>query len=106
MILEAIQTHGLQANVAVRTLKENPSLVQQLSNYRIATEMVSTFNVAIEPITPAHLRIAQDFSATIGLLTNDSLTASTMRSLNIFDLASNDADFAVVPGVAVWQPSS
>lgn len=104
MILEAIRTHGLKPNVAVRKLKENPSLVQQLSDYRIATDMVSTFGVVVEVVTSTHLRTAQDFSATIGLLTNDSLTAAVMQSLSLTDLASNDADFSVVPGLTVWQP--
>jgi predicted nucleic acid-binding protein len=104
MILEAIRTHGLKSNVAVRKLKENPSLVQQLYDYRVATDMVSTFNVAVEPVTSIHLHSAQEFSATGGLLTNDSLTAAMMQSLSLTDLASNDPDFSVVPGVTVWQP--
>ena len=104
MILEAIRTHGLKANVAVRKLKENPSLVQQLSDYRAATAMVSTFNVSIEPVTSTHLQSAQEFSATGGLLTNDSLTAAVMQSLSLTDLASNDPDFSLVPGFNVWQP--
>ncbi len=105
MILEAIQAHGLKPNVAVRSLKENPSLVRQLSKYRIATDMVSTFNVAIEAVTAAQLRTAQEISATLGLLTNDSLAASTMQSLSLTDFASNDEDFSAVPGVIVWRPT-
>jgi len=104
MILEAIRTHGLKPNVAVRKLKENPSLVQQLADYRVATEMVSTFGVVVEAVHCTNLRTAQNFSATGGLLTNDSLTAAVMQSLSLTDLASNDADFSVVPGVTVWQP--
>lgn len=104
MILEAIRTHGFKANVAVRKLKENPSLVQQLADYRIATDMVSTFNVAVEPVTATHLHSAQTISATSGLLTNDSLTAAVMQSLSLTDLASNDPDFSLVPGFTVWQP--
>jgi predicted nucleic acid-binding protein len=78
--------------------------VQQLSDYRVATAMVSTFNVSVEPVTSTHLPIAQEFSATWGLLTNDSLTSAMMQSLSLTDLASNDPDFAVVPGFTVWQP--
>ena len=104
MILEAIRTHGLKPNLTVRKLKETPSLVQQLSDYRVATGMVSTFNVAVEPVTANHLRSAQEFSATGGLLTNDSLTAAVMQSLSLRDIASNDPDFSAVPGFTVWQP--
>jgi len=104
MILEAIQTHGLHPNTAVRKLKERPALVQQLSHYKVATEMVSSFNVVIESLTATHLRSAQAFSATYGLLTNDSLSAAVMESLALTDLASNDPDFSIVPALTIWQP--
>jgi predicted nucleic acid-binding protein len=60
--------------------------------------------VAIEPVTPAHLQTAQSLSATRGLLTNDALTAAVMQILALTDLASNDPDLSVVPGLTIWQP--
>jgi predicted nucleic acid-binding protein len=104
MLLEAIQKHGLHPHTAVRKLKENPGLVQQLSQYKIATAMVSSFNVLIEAVTATHLRSAQEFSVTSGLLTNDSLTAAVMQSLNLTELASNDPDFTILPALTIWQP--
>jgi len=104
MILEAIQTHGLQPGAAIRKLKENPALVQQLAHYKVVTEMVASFNVVVEAITSTHLRSAQGFSGAYGLLTNDSLTAAVMQSLALTDLASNDPDFAAVPALTIWQP--
>ena len=104
MILEAIQTHGLNSNTAVRKLKEKPALVQQLSRYKVGTETVRTFNVAVEAITSTHLQSAQGFSRTYGLLTNDSLTAAVMQSLTLTDIASNDPDFTLVPEITVCQP--
>jgi predicted nucleic acid-binding protein len=104
MILEAIQVHGFSSRMAVRKLKENPVLVQQLSRYRVVTETVPAFNVVVETINSTHLRTAQDLSATIGILTNDSLTAAVMQSLAITDIASNDPDFSLVPALTVWQP--
>ena len=104
MILEAIQKHGLQPHEAVRKLKGNPALVQQLSQYKVASELIPSFNVFIEAITAIHLRSAQEFSGTSGLLTNDSLTAAVMQSLTLTDLASNDPDFSVLPALTIWQP--
>ena len=104
MILEAIRTHRLVPHAAVRKLKENPALVQQLSHYKVVTETVPAFNVVVEVITSAHLRTAQGISATCGLLTNDSLTVAVMQSLALTDLASNDPDFSLVPALTVWQP--
>jgi predicted nucleic acid-binding protein len=78
MILEAIQKHGLHPHAAVRKLKENPALVKQLSQYKVASELIPSFNVFIEAVTVTHLRSAQELSGTNGLLTNDSLTAAVM----------------------------
>jgi len=66
--------------------------------------LIPSFNVFIEAITAIHLRSAQEFSGTSGLLTNDSLTAAVMQSLTLTDLASNDPDFSVLPELTIWQP--
>jgi len=104
MILEAISAFGLPSRTAIRTLKEHPTLVKQLSHYKVATEKIFAFNVVIEPITSAHLRAAQLLSGAYGLLTNDSLTAAVMQTLALTDLASNDSDLFAVPGLSIWQP--
>jgi predicted nucleic acid-binding protein len=55
MILEAIATFGFPSRTAVKQLKEHPALVKQLAHYKVVTEKIPAFNVAVEPITPAHL---------------------------------------------------
>jgi predicted nucleic acid-binding protein len=104
MILDAIRTFGLPARTAVKQLKEHSDLVRQLSLYKVAIERVSAFNIKVESVTAAHLHTAQQLSTDYGLLTNDSLTAALMRSLSVTDLASNDPDFLLIPGFAVWRP--
>jgi predicted nucleic acid-binding protein len=104
MILDAIRTLGLSARIAVKQLKEHPDRAQQLSLYKIATERISSFNIAIASVSFTHFRAAQNLSETYGLLTNDSLTAAVMRSLSLTNLASNDPDFSIVPEVTVWRP--
>src|SRR5262249_7979854 len=37
MILEAIRTSGVPSRTAVKQLKENPTLISQLSHYKLAT---------------------------------------------------------------------
>lgn len=80
------------------------SSLSSLTQCKVATEKIPAFNVTVEPITPAHLRIARSFSATHGLLTNDSLTAAVMQTLALVDLASNNLDLSTVPGLTIWQP--
>lgn len=104
MLLEAIHVFHLPSRTAVRTLKEHPELVQQLSQYKTATEKIPAFNVAIEPITPGHLRAAQTLSTTYGVLTNDSLIAAVMQELALTELASNDPDLSCLPHLTLWQP--
>lgn len=104
MILEAISAFGFASRTAVRQLKEHPALVKQLAHYKVTTEKIPAFHVAVEPVTPAHLQAAQILSATHGLLTNDSLTAAVMHTLALTDLASNDPDLSIVPGLTIWQP--
>jgi hypothetical protein len=55
MILEGVCTLGFSSRTAVKKLKENPDLVRQLSHYKVTTERIPSFNVAIEPVTFAHL---------------------------------------------------
>ncbi len=104
MILEAIQTVGLPARTAVRKLKTDPSLILQLSQYKVVTAANPDFNVVVEPVTFAHLQAAQTGSTSSGLLTNDSLSVAVMQVLALTDIASNDADLAGITGLTLWQP--
>jgi predicted nucleic acid-binding protein len=104
MLLEAIRVFGLSSRTAVKTLKEHPELVQQLSHYQVVTEQIPVFNVVVEPITLDYLRTAQRLSASHGLRTNDSLIAAVMQRLALTDFASNDRALCVVPGMTIWQP--
>lgn len=105
MILEAIRTLGFSSRTAVKKLKENVDLVRQLSHYKVATTRIPSFNVAVEPVSFIHLETAQELSTRHGLLTNDSLTAAMVQTLAVTDVASNDPDLAVVPGLTVWRPN-
>ncbi|MBI3327242.1 MAG: type II toxin-antitoxin system VapC family toxin [Nitrospinae bacterium] len=104
MILEAISAFGFSSRTAVKQLKEHPLLVRQLVRYKAATEKIPAFRVSVEPLTATHFQSAQSLSASHGLLTNDSLTAVVMQALALADLASNDRDLSVVPGLTIWRP--
>jgi predicted nucleic acid-binding protein len=104
MVLEAIASFEFPSRTAVKQLKEHPTLVNQLTHYKIASEKIPAFNVTVEPITAVHFRLAQNLSTAHGLLTNDSLTAAVMQTSTLVDLASNDPDLSAVPGLTIWQP--
>ena len=104
MILEAIRTLGFPSRTAVKKLKEDPTLVSQLSHYKVATARIPSFNVTVEPVTFAHLQTAQELSSLHGLLTTDSLTVAMMQSLMLTDVASNDPDLTLLLGLTLWHP--
>lgn len=104
MLLEAIRTRGLTPRTAVRFLKEHPTHVTGLTEYRQALTAIPSFGVTVVPITPAHLAAAQALCAQEGLLTNDALLVAVTQALGLTDLASNDPDFARLPGLTLWQP--
>jgi predicted nucleic acid-binding protein len=104
MLLEAIRSFGLAPRTAVKHLKEHPSLITQLTQYRRATAAIAAFNVTVVPVISGHLPIAQQHCAQYGLLTNDALMIAVMHVLGLADLASNDPDLRRLPGLTIWQP--
>jgi len=104
MLLEAIRTLGLTPRTAVRFLKEHPTHVTGLTEYRQALTAIPGFGVTVVPVTPTHLVAAQALCAQEGLLTNDALLVAVTQALGLTDLASNDPDLARLPGLTLWQP--
>jgi predicted nucleic acid-binding protein len=104
MLLEAIRTLGLTPRMAVRFLKEHPTHVAGLTEYRQALNAIPGFGVTVVPVTLAHLAAAQALCEQEGLLTNDALLVAVTQALGLTDLASNDPDLARLPGLTLWQP--
>src|SRR5262249_11315537 len=91
---------------AVRFLKEHPTHVIGLTEYRQALTAIPGFGVTVVPVTPTHLVAAQALCAQEGLLTNDALLVAVTQALGLADLASNDPDLARCPGCPRWQPAA
>src|SRR5262249_60492018 len=73
MLLEAIRTLGLTPRTAVRFLKEHPTHVTGLTEYRQAPHAIPGFGVTGGPGPPAHLTAAPGRLAQEGLLTRRGL---------------------------------
>jgi predicted nucleic acid-binding protein len=86
-------------------LKQHPAEVQQLSRHRSAVDEISLIGIQVLPVTGSLVSVAADISRQYGLLTNDPLVVSVMRSHGLTLVASHDADLDRVPGLTRYAPA-
>ena len=102
----------LEANTLLRwtipgignRLRTHPTEVQKLSLFRRAIDSMVQGGLQILTITPPMLATAAALCQQIGLLTNDGLIVAVMQANALTKLASHDADFDRVPGLARYAP--
>jgi len=106
MVLELLaQGQALRSAEAVALLKQRPDLVQQLTRYRTILRDLRQARVDILPLTYRDLHASRQSREQYGLMVNDSLIVAVMERERIPFLATNDPDFARVPGLAVRMPT-
>jgi predicted nucleic acid-binding protein len=103
MILEAVATLEVHPRDAVRYLKEHPGAVARLARHTTVPDTVLRIGVDVVTVELADVQRSHDIKRRYGLLTNDAILAATMERLRIHLLASNDADFDRVDGIAVYR---
>lgn len=105
MVLELLAQGSLQRSAdAVAYLKKNPQTVQSLTRYKSILRDLKQAGINILPLTYRDLHNSRQFRDKQGLMTNDSIIIAVMKREKIQHLATNDADFARVPGIAVRSP--
>ena len=80
-------------------------MIASLTDYWRNTERILELNVLFLSTNERILRNAQSERQQSGLLTNDSMIVSCMRSFGITHLATNDTDFERVSGITVYSPA-
>lgn len=105
MTLEACQTFGWPFPGIAQRLRRHPAEIQQLLLFRQALDNIVRIGIHIVPVTAQHVLLAGDLSRRHGLLGGDALIVAVMQTLNLTNLASNDADFERVPGVNRYTPA-
>jgi predicted nucleic acid-binding protein len=86
-------------------LKKHPSEVQQLTQFRQAIQEVPRYRLQILTIPADLLDPAAEVSQQTGLLHNDAVIVALLRLHGLSNLASADADFDRVPGLARYAPA-
>jgi predicted nucleic acid-binding protein len=106
MVLEVLAAGQARSSAeAVTLLKRKPQLVTQLTRYRSVLRDLRQARVNILPLTYRDLHASRQYREQQGLLVNDSLIVAVMRREGLQILATNDADYERVPGLAVRIPS-
>ena len=72
--------------------------------YKNYLESLAFLGMGIVEVTGAHLLMAADVGAAVGLLITDAAHIAVMRERGIGYLATADADLFDIEGIAVWAP--
>jgi predicted nucleic acid-binding protein len=104
MTLEAASVFGWTSKV-VKHLKQQPAKLQQLVAFRQAVDLVPQLGIQVLIIPPGRVATAAALSQQHGLLSTDALLVAVMQAHGLTNLASNDADFDRVPGLARYAPA-
>jgi predicted nucleic acid-binding protein len=104
MTIEAMAQSNWPAKGIAQRLRNNPAEVQKLTRFRQAVDEVPQTGITVLPIDFGLVRNAATVSQSYGLLTGDSLIVAAMQLHGISHLASSDADFDRVPGIARYGP--
>jgi predicted nucleic acid-binding protein len=104
MTIEARVRYGWTSGKVLHRLKQNPNIVQALTNSEAAVASIIASRVQTFPVDSALVAVATAVSRQTGLLSNDALMVAVMQAHGLTKLASNDADFDRVPGLTRYAP--
>jgi predicted nucleic acid-binding protein len=104
MTAEASRKFGWKSKT-VNHLKRQPNCIQQLNDFRAAIEDVPLLGIQVLAVAPRWVAAAAGLRVQHGLLSNDALTLAVMQQFGLSNIASHDADFDRVPGIARYAPT-
>ena len=104
MALEACSQFSWPYAGIAQRLQRHPAEVKRLSAYRAAIGRILQSKIECVAIVPSMVDAATSISQQFGLLSNDALIVAVMQSTGLTNLASHDADFDRVPGIARCAP--
>lgn len=104
MTMEASMKFGWPSKI-VNRLKQDPSAVQQLADFRQACQQIPKLGFQSLTINEPLLDTAAEISQQYGLLTNDALVVAVMHANGLTNIASSDSDFDCVPGLTRCVPA-
>jgi predicted nucleic acid-binding protein len=104
MLAEAMQQHSLARQGLAHRLQRKRDLITNLGQHQKVSGFVRGVGIHVEAVTLDLIERAAALSVKHRLLTNDAITVAAMEKLGLTNLATNDDNFDVVPGLTVWKP--
>ncbi len=105
MVMEASALPGWVGGKVFNRLKQQPTVVQQLTHFQVAVDAVLQSKIHVLAMPGILASTAASLSRQYGLLTNDALVLALMQHEEVSHVASHDADFDRVPGIRRYAPS-
>ena len=105
MTIEARIRHHWTSGKVLHRLKQNPHIVQTLTNSEVAIASIVGSHVQVFPVDAGSVVTAAAVSRQAGLLTNDALTVALMQAHGLTKLASNDPDCDRIAGITRYAPA-
>jgi predicted nucleic acid-binding protein len=104
MCSEAVERFHRPRAGLVGWMKRNPERIKELTRASDLLKLIEALPLQLLPLDVESLAGAQRMASTHGLLASDALILALMEKHGIADLATNDDDFDLVPGIQVWKP--
>ena len=105
MVIEAGALPGWAGTKVLNRLKQQPSVVQQLTYFQTAVQTVLQSKIRVLAIPGILAATAAMLSRQHGLLTNDAFILALMHHYRLVHLASHDGHFDSVPGITRYAPA-
>lgn len=105
MMIEAVAKGLITPGNAVRKLRDKPGIVRQLDVYQENVEKIALMGIGVEALDLSLMLRSASLRKKTGLLTNDSLIATTLAAQGLNAIASADPDFSRLEGVELFGPT-
>lgn len=104
LMLAEAKSKGLIKVESARELRSKFRLIPSLGDYWTDTQRILDLNLLFLATDETIVTCANLERTTSGLLTNDSMIVSCMRTYGVSCIATSDNDFKRVKGVEVYRP--
>ena len=105
MLIEAGNLPGWTVGKTLNRLKQQPSVIQQLSLFQIAVDAVLQSRLNVLSVPGSLVSSAAAICRQHNLLTNDALIIAMMQHQGVTLVASGDADLDIVRGITRFAPA-
>ncbi len=104
MMLEAVSKKLVRPPNLVKKLTKKPQIIKNLTEYFIQVQKIPDMGVSVVPLTWEMISLSHPLRLEYGLMVNDSLVLSCMKTEGIHAVASADKAFRRVRNIELFEP--